>query len=68
MTLNNASTSGKKFFETPLKRTPDSGIAEDTPSSNSRGSTSNNSFDMIKKIDNVKKNYRKNMITSDDSD
>ena len=54
-----------------FEATPDSGIsgiAEDTlltpNSSNSRGT----SFDVMKKIDAVKRNYRKNMITSDDSD
>lgn len=70
-----ASTSRNGFLATPSpfnKKTPDgdSGIAP-SPSSNSRGSTNlngQNSLENMKKIDAVKRIYRKNMQTSDDSD
>lgn len=60
-----------KFETLPNKETPDSGIADDTmtpKSSDSRGSAHNSFNNMMTKIDAVKRNYRKNMILSDDSD
>jgi hypothetical protein len=67
-----ASTSNG-MFGTPLNKVkstdPDSGIPPSihSPSSSSKGSTSN-CYEVMKKIDAVKRNYRKNMQTSDDSD
>lgn len=77
--FTNASTSSNSghngHFETPdnrlrtMKATPDSGfqsLPSPSPSS-SRGIKCNgNSFDMMKKIDSIKRNYRKNIQTSDD--
>lgn len=66
---NNATTSSNNLFETPpMKKTPDSGIVETPNSSNSRESASNSFNDVMTKIDAVKRNYRRNMIASDDSD
>lgn len=70
--INGVTASTNNKFETPSnKKTPDSGIADDTmtpKSSDSRGSASSSLNNTMTKIDVVKRNYRKNMITSDDSD
>lgn len=66
---NGAGTFSNGFFGTPkVKLTPDSGLGGPTPSpSSSRSSTSNcNQQDVLKKIEIIKRNYRKNIQTSDD--
>lgn len=64
---NGAGTSSNGFIGTPkVKLTPDSGLPTPSPSS-SRGSISNcNQQDVLKKIEIIKRNYRKNIQTSDD--
>lgn len=70
---NGASTSTSNGHAgTPIKSTPntvDSGIAPSS-SSSSRNNSNNGhrSLENMKKIEAVKRNYRKNMQTSDDSD
>ncbi|KAL7016125.1 hypothetical protein ACKWTF_009929 [Chironomus riparius] len=69
---SNGEASTNNIFETPpIKKTTDSGIADETMTpntSNSRENARNSMNDVITKFDDVKRNYRKNMITSDDSD
>lgn len=69
---NGAGSASNGFFGTPsdrLKQTPDSGLPTPSPSS-SRGSigNGNNLREMMKKIDSVKRNYRNNITSDDDSD
>lgn len=63
-----ASTATNNIFETPpMKKTPDSGIADESMTPNS-SSSARGSNDGMTRIDAVKRNYRRNMIPSDDSD
>lgn len=69
-----ATSSTNGYFGTPSNNKvkiadPDSGCPSSSSRDalSSRGSTTN-SFDVIKKIETVKRNFRKNMQTSDDSD
>lgn len=67
-----SSSNGQSTFGTPINRvklTPDSGNSTlPTPSpSSSRGAGSNGSqHDIMKKVENIKRNFRKNIQTSDD--
>lgn len=63
------STIARALTTPKVKMTPDSGNSSlPTPSpSSSRGSTCNgNQHDIMKKLENIKRNYRKNIQTSDD--
>lgn len=66
----NDGASTSTFLVTPSKAQDDSGI-DPSSSSSSKGAKVPNgttSFESFKKIEEIKRNYRKNMQTSDDSD
>lgn len=68
---NGTGSSTNGYHSTPMNRlklTPDSGVSSlPTPSpSSSRGATCDNQQDVMKKIDAIKRNFRKNIQTSDD--
>lgn len=69
---NGAGSSSNGQFGTPsnrVKLTPDSGnstLPTPSPSSSRGGNSNGGQHDIMKKIENIKRNYRKNIQTSDD--